>query len=146
LGLIVRSVEGQGVVDTPGTAIFGLSPGVPSAVAPRGMFEPTVGVIVSPEADVAELVADMPELGLDDAVEPHAVETVVPPPSNAGFELELVQGSGLMPGVFSSVAPSGTPAEVGDDMSAEEAVPSGDVAPIPSVEADCACAAATASR
>jgi hypothetical protein len=48
-----------------------------------------------------------------------------------------------MPGVFSSVAPSGIPAEVDDGTSGDEDVPSGEVAPIPGVEADCACAAAT---
>jgi hypothetical protein len=115
---------------------------VPRAVAPKGMFEPTVGAVASLEADAAKPAADMPELVLDDVVEPHAVAAVIPPPSKAAFELAL-QGIGLMPGVLSSVAPSGIPAEPDGDASEEEGEPSGDVAPIPGVETDCAWAADT---
>jgi hypothetical protein len=133
------------VVDTEGTVMFGLSPDVPTAVAPKGMLEPTVDGD-PPGADPGEPAADMPESVLEDVAEPHPLETLVPPPSNAGFELALAQGSGLTPGVFNSVAPSGIPLEVGADVSENEDVPSGEVAPMPGVTADCACAAATTPR
>jgi hypothetical protein len=125
--------------------MFGLSPGVPTAVAPKGMLEPTVPVD-APGAGPGESAADMPELVLEDVAEPHPPETLVPPPSNAEFELAPAQGCGLMPGVLNSVAPSGIPLEVGAEVSGDEDVPSGEVAPMPGVAADCACAAPTAPR
>jgi hypothetical protein len=51
--------------------------------------------------------------------------------------------NGLMPGVFSSVAPSGMSVDP-DDAVLEEGVPSGEVALMPGVGVDCACAAALA--
>jgi hypothetical protein len=125
--------------------MFGLSPGVPTAVAPNGMLEPTVADD-APGTGPGESAADMPELMLEDVAEPHPLETSVPPPSNAEFELALAQGCGLMPGVLNSVAPSGIPLEVGAEVSGDEDVPSGEVAPMPGVAADCACAAPTAPR
>ena len=117
-------------------------------VAPKGMFEPIVAVPVAPDvassdADAAELAPAVPALAVDDAPAPQVLETFVPPPSNAGFKLALPQDeiSGLMPGVFSSVAPRGMPPPE-DDVSEEDGVPSGVVAPMPRLGVVCACAAA----
>jgi hypothetical protein len=134
-------VEGQGSADVEGTVASGLSPCAPSSVAPSGIFEPTVVVAALPPGAAGPLV----EAEFDDALKPHAFD--VPPPSKAGFELVLAQdgASGLIPGVFSSVAPSGMLVDP-DDAVVEEGVPSGEVAPMPGVEADCACAAATAPK
>jgi hypothetical protein len=66
--------------------------------------------------------------------EPHAVPTVEPPPSKAPLEVVFGHGiaSGLMPGVLSSVAPSGIPLPP-LDVEGSDRVPSGEVEPMPVV-------------
>jgi hypothetical protein len=120
-----------------GTGTFWLSPGVPRSVTPSGMLELAVGPVVRPGVDPLELdagdIAD--ELPVS---EPHAVDKVEPPPSNAEFDVVLGHGmtSGLVPGWLSSVAPSGIALEL------EGVVPSGEVVPMPAEGAVCAHAVA----
>jgi hypothetical protein len=132
----------QGETGTPGTAMFWLSPGVPKSVAAKGMPEPTIDPVI-PAADPLEVDPLEPEIDekFDEPLamsEPHAVDTVEPPPSKAALELVVGHGVciGLKPGVLSSVAPSGIPpmpAEVEDVDGSEDRVPSGEVEPMPIV-------------
>jgi hypothetical protein len=91
------------------------------------MPEPLVDPIVAPKPDVVPEAIDIPAV----AAEPHAAAE--PPPSNAEFEAVVGHGicSGLMPGVLSSVAPSGIPLVLELDDGSASIVPSGEVAPMP---------------
>jgi hypothetical protein len=118
-----------------------LSPGVPRSVAPSGMPEPMMDP-VTPTVDPLEPEVDE-EFNEPLAMsEPHAVDTVEPPPSKAELELAFVFGqgacSGLRPGVLSSVAPSGISPTPADVDGPEDRDPSGDVEPIPVVGPACA--------
>jgi hypothetical protein len=105
------------------------------------MPEPTA----DPSVEVAEPEAvEIPDELLIVA-EPHPEEAMEPPPSKA--ELEDVFGhgiwSGLMPGVSTSVAPSGIPPEPEAEDGSDSIVPSGEVAPMPGLGPACAPAAVT---
>ena len=106
-----------------------------------GMPEPVVDPSV--EAVEPEAVEIPDELLV--VAEPHPEEAMEPPPSKA--ELEDVFGhgiwSGLMPGVSTSVAPSGIPPEPEAEDGSDSTVPSGEVAPMPGLGAACAPAAVT---
>jgi hypothetical protein len=135
--------DGHGATDILGIKMFWLSPGVPRSVAPSGMPEPLFDPAIRPDVNVLELdaVAEPPN-ELFAVAEPQPEERLEPPPSNWALETVFGHGmtSGLSPGGFSSVAPSGMVPE-GEDES--ESVPSGDVMPMPGVWFACALAAAT---
>ena len=71
------------------------------------MPAPPVDPVIDPSVEDVKPEAGLPDELLVEA-EPHPEEAVEPPPSKAEFEGVLEQGicSGLMPGVFISVAPS----------------------------------------
>jgi hypothetical protein len=111
-------------------------------VAPSGTPEPTIDPVdpIIPAADPLEPEMDEEFNEPLAMFEPHAVDTVEPPPSKAALELVLGHGvcSGLKPGVLSSVAPSGIPpmpagVEVEDVDGPEDREPSGEVEPMPVV-------------
>jgi|HubBroStandDraft_3_1064219.scaffolds.fasta_scaffold57397_2 hypothetical protein len=123
--------------------MFWLSPGVPRSVAPSGMPEPLFDPAIKPDVNVLELdAAAEPPNELFAVAEPQPEERLEPPPSNWALETVFGHGmtSGLSPGGFSSVAPSGMVPE-GEDES--ESVPSGEVMPMPGIWFACALAAAT---
>ena len=106
-----------------------------------GMPEPLVDPSV--EAVEPEAVEIPDELLI--VAEPHPEEAVEPPPSKAEFEDVFGHGiwSGLMPGVSTSVAPSGIPLEPEAEDGSDSIVPSGEVAPMPGLGPACAPAAVT---
>ncbi len=109
---------------------------------PEPLFDPAV----KPDVNVFELDAvELPD-ELFAVVEPQPEEMPAPPPSN--WELEAVFGhgitSGLSPGGFSSVAPSGMVPEEEDES--EGVIPSGEVMPMPGVWVACALAVTTLAR
>jgi hypothetical protein len=135
--------DGHGATDILGMTMFWLSPGVPRSVAPRGMPEPLFDPAIKPDVNALELDAAAEPPNEPFAVaEPQPEERLEPPPSNWALETVFGHGmtSGLSPGGFSSVAPSGIVPE-GDES--ESVVPSGDVMPMPGVWFACALAAAT---
>lgn len=141
--LSVPCCWGQGVTVTSGIAMFGLSPGVPRPVAPSGTPELELDWIV--DAMSSSLWAGVVDAdALPEFVELHPAPPEIPPPSNDPFELLPGQGivSGLIPVGVSSVAPSGMLAtELPGDCS-EGVAPSGEVVPMPAVDAVCAWTAA----
>jgi hypothetical protein len=138
----------QGVGETleAGAVTNGLSPGMPSSVAPSGMALPAPA-----DPDVVDADAPAPEAPLDPP-EPQSVPGVEfdtdPPPSKveldpavppvvvAAPEHVAAPAGGLSPPIFSSVAPRGISA--GDGDPAEFGEPSGDVTPIPDPGSTCA--------
>jgi hypothetical protein len=134
-----------------GIATFGLSPGVPRSVEPKGIAELPAdpndcAVVVCPVVGGPD-IPDVDAVAPDAVTDPQAVDAVEadtePPPSNAELDPAVVgapveQGMtiGLRPPGLSSVAPSGIPL-VGGGAS-ELKVPSGEVAPIPAVALACA--------
>jgi hypothetical protein len=116
---------------------------MPRSVAPSGIPEPTTDpdgpAIVVPAPDPAPEPPTFEEAQLVDMPDP--------PPSKAALELALGHGmtSGLTPGVFISVAPSGMPPrpEEFDEELFADGMPIGEVGPIPGVAFICACAATT---
>jgi hypothetical protein len=125
-------------MDGFGTATVWLSPGVPRLVAPSGMPEPALDPAVEiVSCPLEPCVADADEL--PEFAELHPEEPDIPPPSNDPLELVLGHGivSGLIPVGVSSVAPMGM-LDVDTLDCSEAVVPSGEVAPMPDVDAVCA--------
>jgi hypothetical protein len=108
------------------------------------MPEPPVDPVIDPSVEAVEPEAETPD-ELPIVAEPHAEDAAEPPPSKAEFEDAFGHGiwSGLMPGVFISVAPSGIPLEPEAEDGSDSIVPSGEVAPMPELGPACAPAAVT---
>jgi hypothetical protein len=107
------------------------------------MPEPLLDPAVKPDVKVFELDAVEPPDEPFAVVEPQPEEMLAPPPSNWALEAVFGHGitSGLSPGGFSSVAPSGIAPEEEDES--EGVIPSGEVMPMPGGWLACALAAAT---
>src|SRR5580704_3762415 len=165
---VIVEVPGQGTAVTLGVVrgVVGLSPALPSSVAPRGMAP----LIVDPAVKSVVLVdpALMVPMPVDEPATPSALPAVVelqpveviefdtePPPSNVDIDPDipvvdpdvpvlvvpaLIQGVvlivGLSPPVFSSVAPNGIP--VPCEGALDDVAPRGEVAPMPGIGATCA--------
>lgn len=128
---------------TPGAGmpIDGLIPGLSSSVAPSGIVVvvPVPGT-PSPEAGVFAMPGEVLVALVPQLVPIPELENV-PPPSKGPLDPEeplldiapvahcVTPGSGLVPPVSISVAPSGIP--TGPDGALKFALPSGDVAPMP---------------
>jgi hypothetical protein len=148
---VVEAVP-QGDVVTPGAGmpIVGLIPGLSSSVAPSGIVVvvPVPGT-PSPEAGVFAMPGEVLVALVPQLVPIPELENV-PPPSKGPLDPEeplldiapveplldiapvahcVTPGSGLVPPVSISVAPSGIP--TGPDGALKFALPSGDVAPMP---------------
>jgi hypothetical protein len=157
---MIVEVPGQGTAVTLGVVrgVVGLSPALPSSVAPRGIapliVDPAVNPVLVDPALIAPMPVDDPAIlsGLPAVVELQPVEVIEfdtePPPSNVGIDPDipvlvvpaLIHGvvliMGLSPPVLSSVAPSGIPLPC--DGALEDVAPRGDVAPMPGTGATCA--------
>jgi hypothetical protein len=164
---VIIELPGQGTAVTLGVVrgVVGLSPALPSSVAPSGIapliVDPAVNPVLVDPAFIAPMPVDDPAIpsALPAVVELQPVEVIEfdiePPPSNVDIVPDipivdpdvpvlvvpaLIHGvvliMGLSPPVFSSVAPSGIP--VPCDGALEDVAPRGDVAPMPGIGATCA--------
>jgi hypothetical protein len=164
---IVVEGPGQGTAVTLGVVrgVVGLSPALPSSVAPSGIapliVDPAVNPVLVDPALIVPMPVDAPATpsALPAVVEPQPVEVIEfdtePPPSNVDIDPDIpvvdpdspvlvvpveIHGvvliMGLSPPVFSSVVPSGIP--VPCEGALEDVAPRGDVAPMPGTGATCA--------